>query len=189
MHVSRSASVYNSSRPQRTLFVKIMTPSEIDYSSYFEEGQPGDCRPLKPSMVRLAEESLGYRLPKAYVRLLRVCNGGALKRNAFRMPKSADSDQRIEYIHDVMGIGKQAGINSKQGSKYLIREWDYPKIGVVIASEGETAVMLDYSQCGPEGEPKVVFVDVELGDDEPYVDVIAENFESFLQMLHADAAH
>lgn len=41
--------------------------------------------------------------------------------------------------------------------------------------------MLDYSQCGPQGEPRVIYVDVETKDGNPHVVVLAENFEEFLQ--------
>ena len=162
-----------------------MKPSPIDFSSFFEDGQEGECRPLKPAMVRVAEESLGYRLPKAYINLLMVCNGGALKRCAFLMPKSEDDIQRVEYFHNVNGIGKEKGINGRYGSRYLIKEWDYPDVGIVISSDGHTPFMLDYSECGFNGEPRVILVDVELDDDAPYVDVVAPDFESFLKMLRA----
>ena len=170
--------------PGRSAKTIHMTSSRIDYSSYFDVGQEGECRPLKPSMVRVAEETLGYRLPKAFINLLRVCNGGALKRCAFLMRTPEDGEPRVEYFHSVLGIGKKEGINSRFGSRYLIKEWDYPDVGIVISSDGHTSFMLDYSDCGSNGEPKVIFVDVELGDDDdPYVDVVAPDFESFLKML------
>ncbi len=160
-----------------------MTLEPMDYASYFSEDQEGECRKLMPSMVRTAETSLGYRLPKAYVNLLRVCNGGPLVRCAFDYPEVEGGQKRIEYMHSIMGIGKRDGINSRMGSDYLIEEWDYPNLGVVISSEGHTAVMLDYSKCGREGEPQVVWVDVELDEDDPCVDVLAPNFARFLEML------
>lgn len=161
-----------------------MSSSSIDYNSFFVEGQAGECRELKPSMVRAAQESLGYRLPAAYIRLLRVCNGGALKRCAFVFPSGSGDSKRIEHITSIMGIGKKGGINGRFGSKYLIEEWDYPDVGVVISSDGHTAFMLDYTENGIDGEPKVVYVDVELDEDDPYVDTVAPDFASFLEMLY-----
>lgn len=166
-----------------------MSSSSIDYSSYFVEDQLAECRELRPSMVRAAQESLGYRLPTAYIRLLRVCNGGPLKRCAFLFPSSGGDVKRTEYIHSIMGIGKKGGINGRFGSSYLIEEWDYPDLGVVISSEGHTAFMLDYTKCGCEGEPRVVYVDVELDEDDPYVDTVANDFATFLQMLYVPDSH
>lgn len=160
-----------------------MSSSPADYTSYFVSGQEGQCRTLKPSMVRTAEEMLGYRLPKEYIHLLRVCNGGDLLRRAFRLKNSKDGRERVEYIHSIMGIGKKGGINGRLGSNYLIEEWNYPDVGVVISSDGETAFMLDYSKSGPTGEPQVVLVDVELDEDDP-LEVVAADMGSFLSMLY-----
>ncbi|MBM7856491.1 hypothetical protein JOD27_000265 [Lentzea nigeriaca] len=44
----------------------------------------------------------------------------------------------------------------------LIAEWGYPDVGLVICdmpSGGHDALMLEYSEAGPEGEPCVVHVD------------------------------
>lgn len=162
-----------------------MTLSPNDLRSYFVAGQEGRCKPLTPTMVKVAEESLGYKLPKAFVSLLRVCNGGPLKRCAFELSDAENGAKRVEYFHDVMGICKKCGINGRHGSEYLIEEWGYPELGVVISSEGHTAFMLDYSESGEIGEPRVVLVDVELDEDEPFVDVVAPDFASFLAMLFA----
>lgn len=59
-----------------------------------------------------------------------------------------------------------------------------PDVGVVIGTTpcgAHEAIMLDYSQCGPQGEPRVIYVDVETKDGNPHVVVLAENFEEFLQ--------
>ena len=65
----------------------------------------------------------------------------------------------------LLGISGEWGIDSTSGlggSAYLIAEWDYPPIGVVIGltpSGGHDTVMLDYSESGPAGEPAVAYVD------------------------------
>ena len=43
--------------------------------------------------------------------------------------------------------------------------------------------MLDYSECGPQGEPRVIHVDTETFDEEPEVLVIAPDFETFVNGL------
>lgn len=79
----------------------------------------------------------------------------------------------------IMGIGPQ-GIDGETGSRYLIAEWGYPDTGVVIASEGHTAFMLDYGASGPKGEPRVLWV----AADAPETNVVlAPTFEAFLSKL------
>lgn len=67
------------------------------------------------------------------------------------------------------------------GSSQMIAEWGYPDIGVVVCdmpSAGHDAVMLDYSQCGPQGEPSVVYI-----DEDRSVKPVAPTFAAFLGAL------
>jgi hypothetical protein len=149
----------------------------------FEEDEEGECPPLKPAMVRAAEKALGYRLPAAYVELRKVCNGGALRRSVFpttMCPRWAEDHVAFEQV---MGICPDEGIDSETGSAYLVAEWEYPDVGVVISSDGHTAFMLDYSECGPEGEPRVIWIDTETGTGRPDVVVLASDFATFLAQL------
>ena len=45
--------------------------------------------------------------------------------------------------------------------------------------------MLDYTVCGPQGEPPVIWVDVQVGD-EPEVVVLAPDFATFLSKLEEE---
>ena len=63
----------------------------------------------------------------------------------------------------------------------MISEWGYPPIGVVIfdtPSGGHDTVMLDYSVCGPRGEPRVVYV-----DEDRSVTLMADCFSEFVGKL------
>jgi hypothetical protein len=85
-------------------------------------------------------------------------------------------------VAGLRGIGGDWGIDaSALGSAAMIREWGYPDIGVVICetpSAGHDTVMLDYSACGPDGEPRVVYV-----DDDRKVRHLAANFAEFASRL------
>jgi hypothetical protein len=149
----------------------------------FTDSDYRGCPPLTAKMVKAAEAKLGYRLPKSYVELLKVKNGGYLTRKCYpttRCPRWADDHVAFDFVH---GISADKGIDSRTGSQYLIREWGYPDVGVVISGDGHTAFMLDYSKCGTEGEPRVIWVDVETGGNDPYVAVLAPDFSTFLSKL------
>jgi hypothetical protein len=137
--------------------------------------QTGTASPqsLTPEMVRAAEESLGVKLPESYIQFLHVQNGGALDTPEIVAMDSAEFD-----IREMPGIGTPNGIDSETGSKYMVEEWGYPTPTVWLAGDGHTAILLDYREVGPGGEPPVVYVDTEA---EPMRIVrLAPNFLSFL---------
>ena len=149
----------------------------------FDEDEEAESPPLTASMVHQAEKKLGYRLPAAYIELLKVCNGGNVRRSFFptkKCPRWADDHVAFDTV---LGIGGDWGIDGETGSAYLIAEWDYPAVGVVVASDGHTAFLLDYRKCGSEGEPRVAWVDVETGTSKPRMVVLAPDFGSFVRKL------
>ena len=137
--------------------------------------------PLTGSMVRIAEAALGFRLPGAYLELLHERNGGTpIRRCLPTAARTSWAEGNIE-ISGLLGIGSERGVDGKLGSAYLIQEWGYPNIGIVICdtpSGGHDTVMLDYRECGPEGEPRVVYI-----DDDRTIRPIAANFAEFINQL------
>ena len=136
---------------------------------------------LTDDLVRAAEQALRYKLPASYLQLLRVQNGGLPRRRCLR-----GKDGTVE-ITGLFGVGGFYGIDSpERGSQYMIKEWGYPEVGVLIAptpSGGHDAVMLDYTLCGPQGEPRVIHVQTEGGT--PTVTVLAPDFATFARLLVA----
>jgi hypothetical protein len=136
---------------------------------------------LTEEMIQAAEAKFGYKLPESYLRLVRVRNGGWLKRECF--PTSASAFEGYVEVAGIRGIGGEFGIDSEDlGSREAYREWGYPEVGIVVGdmpSAGHEVIMLDYSVCGPEGEPRVIYVDTETGGDASVV-VLAPDFETFL---------
>lgn len=138
---------------------------------------------LGAEQVRHAELSLGVRLPKSYVELLFVRNGGVPRRRCCPTDFSTSWAPNHIQISAIRGIGGEWGIDSDSGlgSSEMVAEWGYPNVGVVICdmpSAGHDAVMLDYSESGPQGEPAVVYV-----DDDRIPRRIADSFGDFLMRL------
>lgn len=131
------------------------------------------------------EKDLGYRLPESYKALMRIQNGGELRKNNFegsfkRNWTSGSFD--IEYISGV-DSSKRYSLCGEFGSKFWIEEWKYPNIGIAIcgtSSGGHDMIFLDYSDCGSEGEPCVVHIDQEGGYEITY---LADNFKDFVDGL------
>lgn len=139
--------------------------------------------PLTDRMVVEAEAILGVRLPQAYIALLRERNGGTPRRRCFRTPSPTSWAPDHIAIAGLRGIGGDWGIESagSLGSAAMISEWGYPDIGIIICdmpSAGHDAVMLDYSACGGQGDPAVVYV-----DDDRSVLTLAATFAEFRDRL------
>jgi hypothetical protein len=151
--------------------------------SFFTDDTYYTSPPLTDGQVASAEAKLGYRLPTSYVELLKVRNGGEPQRTA--CPTSFPNSWAPDHIEisAIRGIGGEWGIDSTDGlgSADLIVEWGYPKIGVVFCatpSAGHDTVMLDYSECGPDGEPSVAYI-----DEDRIPRRIADSFAHFLTRL------
>lgn len=114
---------------------------------YLLEGGKPNPR-LTEKMIVTAEKILGYKLPIYYLDILRELNGGYLHKFEFEHDEEIEGQGDSVCIPEIFGIGYEGGIDGKHGSQYLIQEWNYPDTGIVISSEGHTAIMLDYSSCG-----------------------------------------
>jgi hypothetical protein len=153
------------------------------WDEFFEDSEYYTGPPLTDAMVAEAESKLGYRLPPSYLRLLRVKNGGVPKRQCHPTGGTSWSDNHVR-VTTLWGIGGTWGIDSEQyGSRHAIRQAGFPEIGIVIGwtpTAGHDGIMLDYSERGPVGEPRVVLVDPE---EESVVQVLAPDFATFLRGL------
>jgi hypothetical protein len=151
----------------------------------FAEGGSYTGPPVNDEMISHAECALGVRLPRSYVGALRIRNGGKLRLQCFptKFPTSWAPDSFS--VRALRGVGGTWGIDSDDGlgSDDLVEEWGYPRIGIVICvtpSGGHDAVMLDYSDCGSDGEPAVAYI-----DEDRVPRRVADTFEDFLNGLVA----
>jgi hypothetical protein len=158
-----------------------MTGTPSFWDDPFDEVDYFTGPPLTEEMIRAAQANLGYKLPQSYLRLIRIKNGGCPKRKCFPTGRTAWAEDHVE-LTAIRGIGGAWGIDSEmRGSRYMIAEWGYPDVGIVIGqtpSAGHDGMMLDYRDSGPNDEPRVIHVNTE--EDEPQILVLAPNFEAFV---------
>ena len=141
----------------------------------------------KPTDADIAdtEVALGYRLPASYKALIKRHNGGILNKNCYENPLQRDWTPNFFIAESIMGIDleKSYSLCGRMGSKFWVDEWGYPDIGVAICdcpSAGHDMIFLDYSDCGPEGEPCVVHIDQESDYEITY---LADTFGDFVRGL------
>ncbi|MEJ8303876.1 SMI1/KNR4 family protein [Saccharibacillus sacchari] len=162
---------------------------DFDWNGFWDDydGYTGSEK-VTDERIADTERLLGYKLPRSYIELIRTRNGGSPVNSCFPTDEpNSWADDHVS-ITSICGIGGQWGIDSDDlGSRRMIDEWGYPDIGIVFGqcpSAGHDAIMFDYSECGPQGEPSVIHVDVEVGEgEEPVRTPLAENFESFIRGL------
>ncbi|MFB9300150.1 SMI1/KNR4 family protein [Kibdelosporangium philippinense] len=114
----------------------------------------------------------GIKLPQRYVDLLYVRNGGTPVRP--RCPTNFETSWAPDHfeISAILGIGGSPGL---ENSAYMIAEWEYPDIGLVICSTpsgGHDTVMLDRSGA-------VVYI-----DEDRVPRQAARSIEEFVAMLY-----
>ena len=138
-------------------------------------------KPVTDKDIKVSEAELGYTLPAAYIELLKHHNGGVLNKNCF-----INNDGECVYITGIYGIDrdKKYSLLGEMGNEFWISKVKYPPIGIVVAdtiSGGHDMIFLDYRECGPTGEPKVVRVDQECDYS---ITLLADNFGDFIKNLY-----
>jgi len=146
--------------------------------------------PLTDEKVAAVERALGYTLPKAYVELMKSQNGGFPRKTNHRTKEPTSWAKDHVAITGIYSIGsaKPHSLCGDYRSQFWVGEWGYPPIGVYFAdcpSAGHDMLCLDYRECGPTGEPRVVHV--AQGYDYR-ITLVAEDFESFIRGLEGDEA-
>lgn len=143
-------------------------------SIWQEDDEYYKLEPLTDKDVERAEEILRIKLPKSYINLLKVQNGGYINYDSFPsdIPTSwADDHINVDHI---LGIGEENGILE---SGYLIQEWGLPKNIVLVSGSGHSWVAFDYRST--KEEPPVIYIDMDFGQ----IIELAPNFETFLNGL------
>lgn len=146
------------------------------------------CPPLTESMLAEAERQLGFTLPESLVAVLKVRNGGYLRRNRFYVgtDKERFPDANAEGymgMSTLFGICSERGINGVFNgmlwNDILREQWGYPRGSLVISHEGHGGFALYYEHTT---NPEVICVYSERYPS-VLVRTIAPDFETFLSRL------
>jgi tetratricopeptide (TPR) repeat protein len=140
--------------------------------------------PPTEEQVEAVEEQLVFKLPKFYVNMMKLHNGGVPHYRYFPVSQ-AENDGKIHIeILNILGVGREKAhsLCGQAGSRVIIEQGGYPEIGVILCqcpSDSEV-VMLDYRESGNAGEPEVVHVNKAEGYK---ITWLAPNVETFIQGL------
>ncbi len=143
-----------------------------------------DASPSEELILQI-ETQLGYKLPASYIALMKTQNGGIPIKTCFPTEDSIGWAEDHIAVTGFYSIGRKKtySLCGSLGSAFMLEEWGYPAIGVVIAdtpTAGHQVIMLDYRECGSAGEPKVAYVNQEWDYE---ITVLADTFEEFIRGL------
>ena len=184
------------SRKKKTKFVPGDTPFEgFDLTNFWDDNwyalKEYVSDPPSDELIASVEEELGYKLPAAYIWLMKQHNGGIPVNTCYPCDEpTCWSDDHVA-ITGIFGIGREKScfLCGELGSQFMIAEWEYPAIGVAICdcpSAGHDMIFLDYRACGPQGEPAVVHVDQE---NDYKITHLADSFEEFIRGLEHESLY
>ena len=147
--------------------------------------------PPSDELIASVEEELGYKLPAAYIWLMKQHNGGIPVNTCYPCDEPTCWADDHVAITGIFGIGreKSCSLCGELGSQFMIDEWEYPAIGVAICdcpSAGHDMIFLDYRVCGPQGEPAVVHVDQE---NDYKITHLTDSFEEFVRGLEHESLY
>ncbi|WP_397538485.1 SMI1/KNR4 family protein [Rummeliibacillus pycnus] len=130
---------------------------------------------LKVSDIKKAEKIFGINLPKEYIEILKVQNGGEIIYNAFPSPQPTAWDETSGYIDHIFGIGKDPGILD---TPYYIQEWEMPENIVLISGDGSEWIAFDYRHT--KINPPIIYIN----NDSNEIITVADSFNEFISILY-----
>ena len=184
------------SRNKKAKFVPGDTPFEgFDLTNFWDDNwyalKEYVSDPPSDELIASVEEELGYKLPAAYIWLMKQHNGGIPVNTCYPCDEPTCWADDHVAITGIFGIGreKSCSLCGELGSQFMIDEWEYPAIGVAICdcpSAGHDMIFLDYRACGPQGEPAVVHVDQE---NDYKITHLADSFEESVRGLEHESLY
>jgi hypothetical protein len=137
---------------------------------------PRQLPPLTDEMVAKAEKLLGVTLPESYVSLLRIQNGGYLRRDG-KLGVIDECWPDCNAGIGIYGIDPDGIGYSILCTPYMTQEWGLPKRLVLLWGDGHWWVALDYRVRADD--PPVMYLDEEMAQDV----LVAESFQSLLNAI------
>ena len=127
------------SRKKKVKFVPGDTPFEgFDLTNFWDDSMYAlkEYVSVPPSdeLIASVEEELGYKLPAAYIWLMKQHNGGIPVNTCYPCDEPTCWAEDHVAITGIFGIGreKSCSLCGELGSQFMIDEWEYPAIGVAI---------------------------------------------------------
>lgn len=119
-----------------------------------------------------AEEHFGVKLPREYVELLRIQNGGYLLKDSINIGVEIDNEHTLA-IDYLLGIKEDKGIME---TGYLLNEWGIDSNHlIVISGDGHYFIVLDYRE--DQNNPKVAYLISDSGE-------LIELFPTFYEIMN-----
>ena len=122
--------------------------------------------PVTDEMITYAEQYFQVKLPKSYIELLRISNGGILKRQYLdiREIEGPIKEEEFIYFDRLLGIVPPELKQTLSGTsivdtQYLKEEWGIQQENIIlIGGDGHYWIALDYRLSE---EPRITYIDTE----------------------------
>jgi predicted DNA-binding WGR domain protein len=118
--------------------------------------------------IQEIEKELGYKIPPAYINLMKIENGD-------------DEWRKIgDEMLDMMGF---QGIDGLLIMKAAVKDWGFPNIGIYFSwteSGDHEALLMNYKECIVDCEPSIWLLDQERESGV----FLAKTFEDFIRQLY-----
>jgi hypothetical protein len=134
---------------------------------------------INDKLIELAENKLGFKLPKLFIELLKIQNGGHTKGFVFPMNVETTWSKNHIPFDEMYGISIDSSVSSALSildTEYLTQEWQLPEKQVVLCGDGHWWITLDYRKSGI---PTISWIDVECQEEVQ----VADSFEDFFNGL------
>jgi hypothetical protein len=120
--------------------------------------------PVLDANIAKAEAHFGKRLPKLYLDLIRIQNGGYTQGLAFPTKKPTSWAADHVPFEEMAGIvfRDDLPMHSIMVTDYMIKGWGLPADQILLAGDGHTWISLDYRK---RTIPAIKWIDVECEDE------------------------
>lgn len=160
-------------------FANFWNNSEYALENYVNE-------PLTENLLKEVQADLPYKIPQSYIEFMKYQNGGQPFNTCY------PTNTPTLWADDHVAVDAIAGISKKDinslggeyGSQCMIDN-GYPDIGIYFAGcpSGHAMFAFDYTECGKDGEPSVVYVAQE---DDFEITFLAKDFATFIKGLKSE---